>query len=62
MVSATRSEFHMDEATRASMETYLHNMIHCVTIDAEILIIGKELIMPTKTHNILKLNSQKNNF
>lgn len=31
-------EIHMDETTRAKMETYLHDIIHCVTIDAETLL------------------------
>ena len=31
-------EIHMDETTRAKMETYLHGIIHCVTIDAETLL------------------------
>ena len=30
-------EIQMDEAARASIETYLHGIIHYVTIDAEIL-------------------------
>jgi hypothetical protein len=31
-------EIHMDETTRAKMGTYLHGIIHCVTIDAETLL------------------------
>lgn len=31
-------EIHMDETTRAKMETYLHDIIHCETIDAETLL------------------------
>ena len=31
-------EIHMDETTRAKMETYLHDIIHCETIDAEMLL------------------------
>ena len=31
-------EIHMDVTTRAKMETYLHGIIHCVTIDAETLL------------------------
>ena len=31
-------EIHMDETTRARMGTYLHGIIHCVTIDAETLL------------------------
>ena len=31
-------EIQMDEAARASIETYLHGIIHYVTIDAEILL------------------------
>ena len=31
-------EIHMDETTRAKMETYLHGIIHCVIIDAETLL------------------------
>ena len=32
-------EIHMDETTRAKMEVYLYDIIHCVTFDAETLLL-----------------------